>query len=184
MCVLYVLSDHFLVVLMTFPFVVSLFAVVCLCLPLFAFVCRCLLLFAVVCLLTKKISKKKITVTLIRMTGSIEERWNLVWVLEASPDVLYLIVFVSIMVLWRPKPNSKRYAYYEQAGTRDRTATLDDDDFDADFSDGEDEYLPDEFDEDMMNEVGKEIEMTEHGDEEFSLGYQDEYEEDDDDIVA
>ena len=128
--------------------------------------------------------KKKITVTLIRMTGSIEERWNLVWVLEASPDVLYLIVFVSIMVLWRPKPNSKKYAYYEQAGTRDRTATLDDDDFDADFSDGEDEYLPDEFDEDMMNEVGKEIEMTEHGDEEFSLGYQDEYEEDDDDIVA
>ena len=41
-----------------------------------------------------------------------------------------------------------------------------------------------EFDEDMMNEVGKEIEMTEQGDEEFSLGYQDEYEEDDDDIVA
>ena len=39
----------------------------------------------------------------------------------------------------RPKPNSKKYAYYEQAGTRDRQATIDDDDFDADFSDGEDE---------------------------------------------
>ena len=170
--VLYVLSDHCLVV--WWPSLLLF-----LCLPLFAFVCLCLPFGH-----EKNIGEKKITVTLIRMTGSIEERWNLVWVLEASPDVLYLIVFVSIMVLWRPKPNSKKYAYYEQAGTRDRTATLDDDDFDADFSDGEDEYLPDEFDEDMMNEVGKEIEMTEHGDEEFSLGYQDEYEEDDDDIVA
>ena len=114
------------------------------------------------------------------MTGSIEERWNLVWVLEASPDVLYLLVFISIMVLWRPKPNSKKYAYYEQAGTRDRQATIDDDDFDADFSDGEDEYLPDEFD-----DIDKEIEMTEKDDEnKFSLGYQDEYDEADDDIMA
>jgi hypothetical protein len=114
------------------------------------------------------------------MTGSIEERWNLVWVLEASPDVLYLLVFISIMVLWRPKPNSKKYAYYEQAGTRDRQATIDDDDFDADFSDGEDEYLPDEFD-----DIDKEIEMTEKDDDNtFSLGYQDEYDEDDDDIMA
>ena len=119
------------------------------------------------------------------MTGTIEERWNLVWVLEASPDVLYLLVFISIMILWRPKPNSKKYAYYEQAGTRDRTATLDDDDFDADFSDGEDEYLPDEFD-DMESEAKMEIEMTskEETNDEFSLGYRDEYEEDDDDIMA
>ena len=131
-----------------------------------------------------------VSVTLIRMTGSIEERWNLVWVLESSPDVLYLLVFISIMVLWRPKPNSKKYAYYEQAGTRDRQATLDDDDFDADFSD-ENEYLPDEFD-DMESDKkiggGGEIEMGNVGKEEdgdeFSLGYHDEYDEDDDDIMA
>ena len=128
-----------------------------------------------------------VSVSLIRMTGSIEERWNLVWVLESSPDVLYLLVFISIMVLWRPKSNSKKYAYYEQAGTRDQQATLDDDDFDADFSD-EDEYLPDEFDDDVVKKTG-EIELgtlttSEKDGDEFSLGYRDEYADDDDDIMA
>ena len=91
------------------------------------------------------------------------------------------------MVLWRPKSNSKKYAYYEQAGTRDQQATLDDDDFDADFSD-EDEYLPDEFDDDVVKKTG-EIELgtlttSEKDGDEFSLGYRDEYADDDDDIMA
>ena len=70
------------------------------------------------------------------------ERWNLVWVLETSPDVLYILIFLAVVWLWRPKTNSKRYALYEQAGvTADEVDGLD-------FSDEDDEYLPDELDED------------------------------------
>jgi uncharacterized membrane protein YgcG len=87
-------------------------------------------------------------VTAIRATGTIEERWNLVWILETSPDVLYILIFLAVVWLWRPKTNSKRYALYEQAGT-----TLDEVDG-LDFSDEDDEYLPDELDEDEQDRSG------------------------------
>ena len=79
---------------------------------------------------------------------------------------------------------------------------MDDDDFSGDFSDDfsgdqDDEYLPDEFDD--MNTGGGEIELgsissaneknSKNDDDddvkdEFSLGYRDEYDEDDDAIMA
>jgi hypothetical protein len=85
-------------------------------------------------------------VTAIRATGTIEERWNLVWVLETSPDVLYILIFLAVVWLWRPKTNSKRYALYEQAGV-----ALDEVDG-LEFSDEDDEYLPDELEEDDDDE--------------------------------
>lgn len=76
-----------------------------------------------------------VTVILVRQGGSREEQWELTWMMEAAPDVLYLLIFTAILILWRPKHNSSRYAYYEQAGV----SALDEDDFDPDFSDDADE---------------------------------------------
>ena len=133
-------------------------------------------------------------VTAIRATGTIEERWNLVWVLETSPDVLYILIFLAVVWLWRPKTNSKKYALYEQAGT-----SLEDSDGMA-FSDEEDEYLPDELDDDEMEAargVGGEIELggmraqsdsngaeVEDQDENDLIWGDDAYDSEDNDIVA
>ena len=97
-------------------------------------------------------------------------------------DILLLLIFFFFLI-----------------GQRDRVGTVDDDDFSGDFSDDQDdEYLPDEFDD--MNTGGGEIELgstsssakeknsknddDDDDKDEFSLGYRDEYDEDDDDIMA
>ena len=75
--------------------------------------------------------------------------YYLVWVLETSPDALYILILVGMMWLWRPKTNSKQYALYEQAGTLDAGGR------DSMDSSDDDEYLPDDIeDEQLFDESG------------------------------
>lgn len=134
-----------------------------------------------------------LAVAAVRATGTMEERYYLVWVLETSPDALYILILVGIILLWRPKTNSKQYALYEQAGTLDNVSP-----HGMEYSD-EDEYLPDELDDENDSDDSRNVREVEMGgmgsagddaamdkNEDVIWGSQAAYEShsDDDDIVA
>ena len=51
---------------------------------------------------------------------------------DSAPDLLYFVIFVAVLWIWRPSPNSSRYGYYQQANLG-----MTPDDFSDELSDGE-----------------------------------------------
>ena len=64
--------------------------------------------------------------------GSLKTNYEWVWMVDSAPDLLYFVIFVAVLWIWRPSPNSSRYGYYQQANLG-----MTPDDFSDELSDGE-----------------------------------------------
>eukprot|EP01027_Heterolobosea_sp_BB2_P018653 GEZU01026250.1.p1 GENE.GEZU01026250.1~~GEZU01026250.1.p1 ORF type:complete len:388 (+),score=69.68 GEZU01026250.1:432-1595(+) len=60
-----------------------------------------------------------------RWSGAVATRWQTLWTLDAYWEILFFIVFCTIMFLWRPTKNNTRYAY-SQLSTENGAGGADD----------------------------------------------------------
>lgn len=68
-------------------------------------------------------------------SGGAKANYEMAWVFDVGPDALYLLIFISVMLIWRPTQNSGRYGYYKQANSG-----INADDFNEEISDEDEEY--------------------------------------------
>lgn len=50
------------------------------------------------------------------ISNKIQSQWESRWIYDGFWDVIYLMVLVPIMILWRPTMNSQQYEYSKVAG--------------------------------------------------------------------
>jgi len=80
--------------------------------------------------------------------------WDRLWFMEVGFwQILFSVIFIAIMILWRPSEHSKTYVYVSQLG-QDEDAEDDDDDEDIQFG------KPDTLN-DYENDQTEEVELTE-----------------------
>ncbi len=77
------------------------------------------------------------------VTGRIEDEWQNRWIYEGFWDCIYFGILLTIMVLWKPSKNARRYAY-QQVGDGGGDSDFDTDDED-DLFDPNMMGAPDEF---------------------------------------
>lgn len=57
---------------------------------------------------------------LFRIGGSFYAYWPMIWTFECIWDLLFVVVFMVIMLYWRPSPNSHLYAYAQELSTMEQ----------------------------------------------------------------
>ena len=56
-------------------------------------------------------------------TNLVKDQWRTQWVIkDGFSDMMYFFVLLSIMVLWRPSGNSRKYAYYSEVNAATTSA--------------------------------------------------------------
>ncbi len=52
----------------------------------------------------------------IILSNKIQSQWESRWIYDGFWDIIYLLILIPIMILWRPTLNSQQYEYTKVAG--------------------------------------------------------------------